>query len=112
MNKNHFNIIKKLFAVLLVILLFLILSITLVSYFLYEKIPNDFKTLLPQVPRLIGISPSAEKNYLILLQNNNELRPTGGFISAIALVKFKSGKLSWEIRDVYSYLNNDLNNTN
>ncbi|MEK7127840.1 MAG: DUF4012 domain-containing protein, partial [Patescibacteria group bacterium] len=57
--------------------------------------------ILPQVPDLAG--QSARKSYLVLLQNNAELRPTGGFIGAYAIVDFEDGKLlSYKINDIYT----------
>ena len=35
-----------------------------------------------------------EKTYLIIFQNNNELRPTGGFIGSFAEIKIKNGQIS------------------
>ena len=49
------------------------------------------RNLTKLLPALIG--PDSDKNYLVLLQDNNELTPTGGVVSAIALVSFKNGKL-------------------
>ena len=36
---------------------------------------------------------SDEKTFLVLFQNNMELRPGGGFIGAFAIVKLKDGKI-------------------
>ncbi len=55
-------------------------------------------TLLPQTIALGG-----KKDYLILLQNNMELRPTGGFIGSLAQVSFEAGKLkNLQVNDVYT----------
>ncbi len=43
-------------------------------------------------PSLFG--ESSEKVYAIILQNNQELRPTGGFMEAVALAHFKNGSLT------------------
>jgi len=52
------------------------------------------------LPWLIG--QDKKRTYLVLLQNNNELRPTGGFIGSFALVTFEKGKLlDFEVQDVY-----------
>lgn len=41
--------------------------------------------------------------YLVLLQNNYEIRPTGGFMGSFAVVTFKSGVLKdWIIQDIYT----------
>jgi len=70
-------------------------------------------TLSPFVSKLAAvyeiISPIKEiffqdnpKVYLVLLQNNMELRPTGGFIGAFALVTVDRGKIiDFKIQDVY-----------
>ncbi|MBI3985262.1 MAG: DUF4012 domain-containing protein [Candidatus Levybacteria bacterium] len=43
-----------------------------------------------------------EKKYLVLFQNNMELRPGGGFIGSFALLKIDSGKIKdFKILDVY-----------
>lgn len=42
------------------------------------------------------------KNYLIVLQNDRELRPTGGFLGSYALVRFNDGKLvNFDVQDIY-----------
>lgn len=47
---------------------------------------------------------NSEKKYLILFQNNDEIRPTGGFIWSLALATIKNWKLeSFEKDDVYAY---------
>lgn len=54
--------------------------------------------LLPEIIALEGT-----KNYLVLLQNNMELRPAGGFIGSFAQVAFAGGKLKkLEVGDVYA----------
>ena len=53
------------------------------------------------IPGLIGLD--GERKYLLIFQNNMELRPTGGFIGSFALVDFRSGRLKqFEVSDVYS----------
>ncbi len=39
---------------------------------------------------------------LILLQNQNEPRPTGGFTGSIILIDFEGNKLSWKFSDIYA----------
>lgn len=54
------------------------------------------------LPSLLGLGQ--EKNYLFLLENNNELRPTGGFIGTLGLLKMKDGNIqSFETKNVYDY---------
>ncbi len=44
-----------------------------------------------------------KKTYLVLFQNNMELRPTGGFIGSFALITFESGRMiDINVQDVYS----------
>lgn len=59
---------------------------------------QTFVTLLPDV---LGFSD--KRTYLLLLQNNMELRPGGGFIGSYGVLSFDNGKLTnFEIQDVYS----------
>lgn len=51
---------------------------------------------LPKIFPEIG-----ERTYLILFQNNMEIRPTGGFIGSFALLTFDNGKMDFAIHDVY-----------
>jgi len=67
------------------------------------RISGDLGDFILYRNQITGASGS-EKNYLILFQNNYELRPTGGFISSVGLVKFKNGWFdSFTIKDVYQY---------
>lgn len=62
----------------------------------------DMATQLgPQLPALLGMD--GPKTYLILVQNNHELRATGGFIAAIGRVTLDHGKLTeLDFTDSYS----------
>jgi len=51
---------------------------------------SQSKPLLEVLPYLLGID--GERTYLLLFQNDKELRPTGGFITAYSLVKVNKGK--------------------
>jgi len=52
------------------------------------------------LPQIIGLGE--KKTYLVLFQNNSELRPTGGFIGSYGLLTFDQGKLiDFEVKDVY-----------
>ena len=53
--------------------------------------------LLRNLPKLLG-EPD-EKRYLVLFQNDKELRPTGGFITAYAQFRFVHGKAILEKSD-------------
>ena len=50
--------------------------------FVFE--PKGFRTLL---------AGDGERTYLILAQNSDELRATGGFISATGVIRFREGAL-------------------
>lgn len=53
------------------------------------------------LPELLGFD--RPKTYMVLLQNNMELRPTGGFIGSFALITVSKGQLIDDtIYDVYS----------
>ncbi len=74
---------------------------------------SAFRAIItPDLPRMINLAQvlpdllgfSGEKNYLILFQNNGELRPTGGFIGSLGELKIKGGKIEeLKLRDVYEY---------
>ncbi|BCX14459.1 MAG: hypothetical protein KatS3mg088_142 [Patescibacteria group bacterium] len=81
------------------------------SYFTYYFDKADLERRREEIQAarsafsLIGrvLGEDGEKNYLVLLQNNMELRPTGGFIGSFAIVGFKRGAMNkFEIYDVYS----------
>jgi len=59
------------------------------------------RDLAGRMGELTGVN--GRKTYLVLLQNNSELRPTGGFIGSFALVSFEGGRLiDVNVMDVYS----------
>lgn len=62
-----------------------------------SKAISDAKPVLKILPRLLG-EPEAKK-YLVLFQNDAELRPTGGFITAYAVFRLEHGKMSVEAAD-------------
>lgn len=67
---------------------------------LFDESANLFinaKPLLEQLPKLFG-EPEA-KRYLIIFQNDKELRATGGFITGYAIFKIEHGKLNVERAD-------------
>ena len=72
-----------------------------------EKLPRlrealeQTKTIVPLLPNLLA--SESKKTYLVLLQNNMELRPTGGFIGSFGLMTFNEGKLvDFKVEDVYT----------
>ncbi|MCX6705896.1 MAG: DUF4012 domain-containing protein [Candidatus Woesebacteria bacterium] len=66
-----------------------------------KKLVINANKATPSLSDLLGVNKT--KTYLVLFQNNMELRPTGGFIGSFALVSFGSGKLNEvSVQDVYS----------
>jgi len=83
----------------------------LLKYFGGYLSPENFEKARKNVLLAKGLSSKlddvfavgSKKKYLILFQNNMELRPTGGFIGSFALVDFQNGKfLGFDVYDVYS----------
>ncbi len=67
----------------------------------YRKYVLAAAKLVRELPNLLGYD--RPKTYMVLLQNNMELRPTGGFIGSFALVTFSKGELiDNTIYDVYT----------
>jgi hypothetical protein len=85
-------------------------------------IPSNLKDNYAQYTSILGVSSEAmelitqaadavsdlaglktPKKYLILFQNSNEIRPTGGFIGSYALLELDKGKISsLTIDDIYN----------
>lgn len=73
----------------------------------YQKLDALFPVLqrgIPALKQLPGLMGGQGKiNYLVLAQNRDELRATGGFITGIGLAAFEQGKLvSFQIGDSYA----------
>ena len=54
---------------------------------------EDALALVHIAPRLLGVGPAGPQTYLLMIQNEDELRPTGGYLSAVGSVVVKDGKL-------------------
>lgn len=66
----------------------------------YKSQLETVSELMEKVIPLARILPALggypqESNFLILLQNNDELRPTGGFIGVFGLAKIKNGEIGY-----------------
>ncbi|MFZ5365810.1 MAG: DUF4012 domain-containing protein [Patescibacteria group bacterium] len=58
------------------------------------------KEVIEIIPEILGIKE--RKTYLVLFQNNMEIRPSGGFIGSFGLLTLERGRLlDFEIQDVY-----------
>src|SRR3989338_3240940 len=65
-----------------------------------ESLIVDAKPLIEVLPQIMG--QEEEKKYLILFQNDKELRPTGGFITAYAIFRVNKGIMESEgSSDIY-----------
>lgn len=58
-----------------------------------------FQEFFWKLPSMLGFL--GERNYLILIQNNSERRPTGGFITAYGELSFFLGIPSFHVKDSY-----------
>lgn len=66
-----------------------------------QTIINQAIPAVETLPTILGY-PN-EKTYLFLLQNNRELRPTGGFIGTYGILKLNAGEISkFETDNVYN----------
>ena len=62
---------------------------------------GDFSFMMTKFPSFTGF-PFGSRTYIVIFQNNYELRPTGGFISTYGTLKFSHGVYSGiEFFDVY-----------
>lgn len=62
---------------------------------------SKIRTFSTSTPELLGLN--GQRDYLLLFQNNMELRPTGGFIGSYGILSLKDGKIiDLKISDVYT----------
>ena len=64
------------------------------------------RPLIKVLPSLLG--ESKEKKYLVIFQNDKELRPTGGFMTAYAIFRIDKGSIHVEKSDDIYNLDNTL----
>lgn len=65
-----------------------------------DSLIGDSRPLIEVLPEIMGVS--GERKYLVLLQNDKELRPTGGFITAYAIFRVNRGVIEPESSsDIY-----------
>ena len=67
---------------------------------------NDARPLIKILPSLLG--DPTEKKYLVIFQNDKELRPTGGFITAYAIFRIEKGILHVDRSDDIYNLDNAI----
>jgi hypothetical protein len=75
-------------------------SIGLFTVFLGILWNSVFFQMIRELPNLLGFR--GEKTFLVLFQNNFELRPTGGFMGSYGLLKFDRGKADLTVEDIYA----------
>ncbi|MEA2056672.1 MAG: DUF4012 domain-containing protein, partial [Patescibacteria group bacterium] len=59
---------------------------------------SDFRPVLEELPNIAG-AKGERKKYIVLFQNDNELRPTGGFLTAYSVIYIEDGKVTPEKSD-------------
>lgn len=64
---------------------------------LTDQILTEARPMVKQLPTLLGVNK--QSTYLVLFQNDKELRPTGGFITAYAIFRVEKGKISLNVSD-------------
>lgn len=75
--------------------------ISKIDFYKYKQLASQIIIIAEKLPEILGLESA--KTYLVLFQNNMELRPTGGFIGSYGLLTFDRGRLSdFTISDVYS----------
>jgi len=59
---------------------------------------TEFRPVIEQIPVMAG-GRGERLKYLVLFQNDNELRPTGGFLTAFSTIYIEDGKVTPETSD-------------
>jgi len=54
---------------------------------------TDVLKMAQLAPRLLGSAGNGLQTYIILVQNEDELRPTGGFLTAVGLLQIENGEI-------------------
>ncbi len=60
---------------------------------------EEYQPVINKLPEIAGSGEGNRKKYLVIFQNNNELRPTGGFLTAYAVIYMENGKITTEKSD-------------
>ncbi|MBT3389225.1 MAG: DUF4012 domain-containing protein [Chloroflexi bacterium] len=70
----------------------------------YLPLLEDGVNALGALPKLMGAAPYGPQTYLILIQNEDEIRATGGFIAAAAIITIENGKIiAFRVEDSYAF---------
>ncbi|MCL4397610.1 DUF4012 domain-containing protein [Patescibacteria group bacterium] len=62
-----------------------------------DNLLTEARPMVKQLPEMLG--SQQPKKYMVLFQNDAELRPTGGFITAYAIFQVDKGKISLQTSD-------------
>lgn len=63
-----------------------------------SQMSSELSSIVPELT-----AAGSQKSYLVLIENNTELRPGGGFIGNFAVINFKNGGLtSVDVDDIYT----------
>ncbi|MFH0863626.1 MAG: DUF4012 domain-containing protein [Candidatus Gottesmanbacteria bacterium] len=70
----------------------------------FKTMTNDITTMFISAKPLLEVTPKllgsdSPKRYFIIFQNDKELRPTGGFMTAYAIFNVDKGKMKVEVAD-------------
>lgn len=66
-----------------------------------KEITSKASQALDLLPEMLG-TDGKRREYMVLLQNESEIRPNGGFIGSYGILSFENGKLlNFEINDIY-----------
>lgn len=63
-----------------------------------ETVLTEYRPVIERLPDIAG-GRGDRKKYLVLFQNNNELRSTGGFLTAYSIIYIENGKVTPEKSD-------------
>jgi hypothetical protein len=74
-----------------------------------HKLVRDDRPILSHVPWLLG--KDKPRTYLLMFQNDAELRPTGGFWTAYGIIKVDNGKVTPSVSGNMYDLDDKLNST-
>ena len=73
-------------------------SLNLKKFSFIDMLDSKQISFLKMIPEIAGFN--SEKTYLLLFQNNLELRPSGGYLGNFGIIKVKDGSpVSFEIHD-------------
>ena len=71
---------------------------------LFAAMIDDMKDIVSLIDAAnLVFGQDGYKKYLVIFQNNHELRPTGGFAGSFAVVDVKNGKIDWDIPEGGTY---------